>query len=82
MNTTQTLNNLNCKTSTCIDKVKTIYPIFSKYSDYKGNINFVYIPSDIELYVTEIYPNYGVDVWYEDRNIFLDFNEVELVGQI
>lgn len=74
MNTIVELNNLNN-----IQRIKTLYPIVSKYCDYKNKVKDIFIPGYIELDVTEVYPNFGVDVFYEDRNIFLYFEQIEVI---
>lgn len=75
MNTTSLLSNPNSLTSN-IERVKTLHNILSKYSIIPGKVNYAYIPANTVLEVTEVYPNYGVDVFYGDRNIYLDFEEI------
>ena len=60
-------------------KVKTVLPIMSLYSDYKGNKYQVYIPVNTELEVIEVYGIVGVDVNYGDVPIFLYSYEVVVI---
>ncbi len=59
--------------------VKTVMPVMSLYSDYKGCPTQVYIPVNTEFEVVEVYGIVGVDVMYGDMPIFLYTYEVEVV---